>query len=225
LDDCQDAVIPAGACPRTVLRLTAGWVGVFVGERRTDAEFDESKSAHEKCTMVTTPASGLWEKRIADAILAAEKPAAMLRIKELAIFKEVADEAVRLHETIFDCLVQVGGGPELFAVAGAWHGPQNIAASVVVLPSLTRRPEAEKALAELGRLLGDRLGGLSLNMGLGCPRGRLVWCDENYHERDISDAEDLRTLFLELRTERAEDERFRDVYDALRAGQLPKPII
>ncbi len=90
-----------------------------------------------------------------------------------------------------------------------------------MLPSLERYPEAEKALAALGVLLGDKLGGLAFEMGPMNPLSTLIWRDGNYAKWDIRDEGNLITLLLDLRTDRAEDARFYEVCEALRAGELP----
>jgi len=168
--------------------------------------------------------SGLWEKRVADAILAAEKPAALARMRELPAFKRTAAKAIKQHRLFFDSVIGRNRTHEFFTIAGAWRGNQD-SVSVVMLPSLERYHEAEKALAALGSLLGDRLGGLSFNMGPVCPLGTLIWCDGNREKWDIRGEDDLVALLLDLRTEQAEGARFLEVMGALRAGGLPaRPI-
>lgn len=167
----------------------------------------------------------LWLRRIAGAILEAEKPAAMSQMEKLPSFQKEAFKAIEHHRKINELISRFhytnGARPDPIVLVGSWSEREEGAVAVVEMPSLRRRPEIEEQLASLGKILAGGLNGLFLSCGPGYAEYRLVWCNDDNQEWNISAEEDLVALLLDMRTERATDGRYRQVMDALKVGTIP----
>ncbi|MEA1675464.1 hypothetical protein [Nitrospirillum sp. BR 11163] len=166
-----------------------------------------------------------WRRKVAAAIVEAERPAMEDHIRQTDAFRAEKEEIFRLVGLLDP--PPVGPGPhEGYAaisrfVIGYWDSGPNV--WVVEMPSGDPIPEAEEALAALGEILADGQCCLFMSFGPAFNSAwRLVWCQDK-HETDISAPSGLGALHLDIRTRQAMERRAAEISAAVSSGRLPPP--